>query len=172
LIKNLGTRFKIKHRVTKFKMKKRGSKWFDLLVLASLEPKAGVNLKSISSNSSVPVISAYHQIIKHGDKSFIKCATLVDLEEKGCIIKARMTFEKVSDRNQLLNFLKNHPNTNSIHQIRKEGGYDLLTEMLFDHKGKLDSFVTVLEEKYHVKDKLTYNIVEDVKREGFLCRYN
>ncbi|MFC1769320.1 hypothetical protein ACFLZX_06180, partial [Nanoarchaeota archaeon] len=66
----------------------------------------------------------------------------------------------------LADFLIKHNNVNSAFKINN--GYDFHIECMFRNLKELEEFNENLEEKFNIKDKKVFFLIEDIKRETFL----
>ena len=143
----------------------------DIFILACLQQNARERLSEISRKLSLPITTIHNRVRKYEQKSMIKYSTLIDFKEIGYAFKAKVAL-KTEDKEQLQQFLQDHPNTNSVYRVENDQGHDLLIEMIFEDKAKFNKFLTMIETEFQIKDKLVFTIVEDIKREEFLCRYS
>jgi len=72
------------------------------------------------------------------------------------------------DRDKLKSYLKEHQSINSLFKINN--GYDFLAEGVFENVKELEDFLEMLEDKFKLKDKKVFYVIEDIKRENFLAR--
>ena len=139
----------------------------DLLILSNLRQNARVSLTNMSKKIHMPVSTIFEKIKKH-EKTFIKKhTTLIDFSKIGYTARAQITL-KVDKRSkeEISRYLLHHPSINSVYKITN--GYDFLLEGIFSNMLGIEEFIETLEDKFKIKQKHVYYVIEDLKREGFL----
>ena len=141
----------------------------DFLFLTLLRQNSRQTLTNISKKTKIPISTLYEKLKNH-EKSFIlKHTTLIDFNKLGyhCKAKIMLSLPK-DDRDRIRGFLKEHSQVNSLFKINN--GYDFLAEGVFENVKDLEDFIEELEEKFNIRDKKVFYVIEDVKRESFLAR--
>ncbi len=139
----------------------------ELLFLANLRANARETLTKMSKNTSIP-ISTIFDMLKQHEKSIIKKHTaLIDFSKLGFGTRVTLTLKVNKDqRDDLREYLTRHYNVNSVYKINN--GFDFLVEGVFRSIKDLEDFIEGLDEKFRIRSKQIYYIVEDIKREDFL----
>jgi len=139
----------------------------DLLFLTFLRQNARQTLTSISKKTKIPISTLYDKLKQHEKALILKHTTLVDFSKLGYNSRAKiMISSSKEDRDKLRGFLVSYPRINSLFKINN--GYDFLAEGVFKNIKKLEEFLELLEEKFCIKDKKVFYIIDEVKRESFL----
>ena len=139
----------------------------DLLILSYLRQNCRETLTNISKKSSIPVSTLFEKIRRNRDGVIRKHTCLVDFAKLGFNTRAKIAIQaSLNHRKDLLDFLLNHKNINSVYKINN--GYDYLTEGIFRNMRDLEEFIETLQVKFRTKKQETYFIIDDLKREAFL----
>lgn len=139
----------------------------DLMLLANLRANARATLTSISKKVQMPISTIFDRLKSHQDGVIKKHTTLVDFSKLGYKTRAHLTVKvNKSDREKLRSYLGKHFNVNTVYKINN--GYDFLAEVIFKELKQMEDFVEELEEKFKIRGKNIFYIIEDIKRENFL----
>jgi DNA-binding Lrp family transcriptional regulator len=140
----------------------------ELLILTYLRQNSRLKLTKLSKLTGIPVSTIFDRI-KARSKLIQKHTTLINFQELGYTTRATITLKtKKEQRQKLQEHLINHSQINSTYRINN--GYDFLIEGIFRHIKELEDFLETLEEKFVIKAKQVYYIIEDLKREAFMSR--
>jgi DNA-binding Lrp family transcriptional regulator len=140
----------------------------DLMLLAHLRNNARETLTKISRNTSIPVSTIFDKLRQQEESIIMKHTSLVDFQQIGFGTRVKITLKVwKTDREKLRDFLVKHQNINSVYKINN--GFDYLAEAIFRNIKDLEEFLEYLDEKFRIKTKQVYYIIEDLKREGFLA---
>ena len=140
-------------------------KYVDLLM--QLRKDGRQPLTNISKKIHMPVSTIFDRLKQNKNKFIKRFTCLLDFSKIGFNCRAQMVFRVRKDhRNEMQNYLMNHPNVNSIYKINN--GYDFLVETVFRDLKEADEFVENLDERFKVHDKNVYYIIEDLAREQFM----
>jgi len=139
----------------------------DLKIISHLRKNARERLTRISKKTGVPVSTIFDRIRMQYDELIQKHATLINFHilgfnSKACII---LSIDR-EQRDEIKEFIKNSLHINTAYKINN--GFDFLIEVVSKNMRELEDFVDILEEKFDVKEKHIFYVVEDVKREEFL----
>jgi len=138
----------------------------DLLLLSNLRANARETLTKISKNTNIPISTIFDRL-KHHERTIIKKHTaIIDFSKLGFSTRVTMTLKvNKDDRKEIKEFLTRNHNVNSVYKINN--GYDFLLEGIFRNIKDLEDFIESLDEKFRIRSKQVFYIVEDVKREEF-----
>ena len=143
----------------------------DLLIIANLRNNARATLTMISKRTNIPISTIYDRLKNHSGGLIKKHTTLLDFSKLGFNTRANITLKvdrKIRD--DVKNFLIKHQNINSVYKINN--GYDFLIEAIFKHIKDLEDFMELMEEKFKIKSKQVYYVIDEIKRENFLTDPN
>jgi len=139
----------------------------DLLIISNLRQNARETLTNMSKKTQIPVSTLYDKIKVHENNLITKHTTLVEFGKLGFNTRAKVIIKvKKQDREALKNYLMKNPNLNSIYKVNN--GYDFLMEVIFKNIKEMEEFLEEIDEKFTIKAKQVFYIVDDLKREGFL----
>jgi len=82
--------------------------------------------------------------------------------------KAKVALKIGGSRAELLNYLQDHPNVNSLYRTGSD--YDVLAELVFRELRDVDEFMETLKKRFEVEKSLVLPITEDLKREEFMSK--
>lgn len=143
----------------------------DLLIIANLRNNARATLTMISKRTNIPISTIYDRLKNHSGGLIKKHTTLLDFSKLGFNTRANITLKvdrKIRD--DVKNFLIKHQNINSVYKINN--GYDFLIEAIFKHIKDLEDFMELMEERFKIKSKQVYYVIDEIKRENFLTDPN
>ncbi len=139
----------------------------DLLLIANLRANGRETLTNISKKVGMPISTIFDKIRFHHGGTIKKHTTLIDFSSLGFSTKAIMTIKvRKSDRDKLREYLEKNQNVNTISKINN--GYDFIIEVIFRNLKEMEEFSELLEEKFKLKNKQTFYVIEDIRRETFM----
>lgn len=140
----------------------------DLQIISNLRANSRQTLTSMSKKTKIPISTIYDRL-KANEGSLIKKHTcLLDFNKLGFNTRANVLLRvDRSVREDIKEYLVKHRNVNSLAKINNN--YDFLFEAVFRQIKELEEFLEQLEERFKVKSKQVFYIIEDVKREAFLA---
>ena len=139
----------------------------DLLLIANLRANGRETLTNISKKVGMPISTIFDKMKSHQGEIIKKHTTLIDFASIGFGTKAIMTLKaKKDERIKLKEFLEKNQNINTISKINN--GYDYLIEVIFKNLKEMEEFTENLEEKFKIKSRQTYYVIEDIRRETFM----
>ncbi len=143
----------------------------DLKIISYLRQNARMPLTKMSKKTQIPVSTIFDRLRTNEDDLIQKHTCLLDFKQLGFDIWANVSLQvDVADRNNLREYLLRSKNVNSVYKV--SGNYDFLLECVFKNMRDLDGFIDDIEEKYLIKEKDTFFLVEDIKRESFMSDPN
>ena len=145
----------------------------DIEIISNLRENSRQNLTSMARKTKVPVSTIFDRMKAHenGTKVINGYTCLVDFEQIGYGMRANVLIKvEKSQRNELGTYLEKHKSINSAYKINSE--YDFLAECIFRNLKELDSFTEVLENLFRIIDVKVLYVVQEIKKEKFLCGNN
>jgi len=142
----------------------------DKVILSHLRNNAKESIVNLSKKIGVPASTIYDRVNVH-EKNIIKRYTaLLNFEKLGFHGRAyfAVKLDDMQKRRELLDFLVNHPNINSLYKINF--GYHYLFEAIFKNVVEAETFINTLNEKFELDQKHIFSVVEDIKKEDFLTK--
>jgi len=140
----------------------------DLLILSYLRKNARQRLTSISRRTHIPVTTIYDNVRKYEKRFIIKHASLLDFRKIGFNAKTNIALKVNGSRAELLGYLQDHPNVNSLYRTDSE--FDVMAELVFRELRDVDEFIDALKDRFDIAKSLVLNITDDLKREEFMSR--
>ncbi|MBM3199331.1 Lrp/AsnC family transcriptional regulator [Candidatus Woesearchaeota archaeon] len=139
----------------------------DLLIISSLRQNAREKLTEMSKRTRIPVSTIFDRIKLHENGLIKKHTALIDFSKLGYNTRANIILKVgKGDREGVKDFLMKHGSINSAFKINN--GYDFLIEAVFTNIKEVEDFLEVLDEKFGVKSKQVFYIIDDLKKEEFL----
>jgi len=152
------------------KNKKRGDKMVpknDLKIISELRKNARETLTRMSKTTSIPISTIYDRLRYHHTGLIKKHTALLDFNSLGFNAVANVAIKvKRDDREKIKEYLVKHHNVNSVYKINNN--FDFMIEVIFRHIKELEDFLEGLDDKFKIKTKQTYYIIDDIMREAFL----
>ena len=139
----------------------------DYLVMTYLRKNARMTLTNMSRQTKLPVSTIFDRLRFYKENLILKTTALLNYPKLGFHARAYLMLKTgKNDRDSVRDFLMNNRNTNSLFKINN--GFDFLAECIFKNINELECFLESLEERYVIKNKHIYYIIEDLKREEFM----
>lgn len=149
-------------------MAKAKLKQKDLVILSHLRQQGRATLTKISRKTSIPVTTIYERLKKHQSGVIRKHTLLLDFKKLGYNIITQMLFGvEIDQKTEFGNVLKQKTQVNSV--LRINNGYDFIVEGVFRQVHDVEKFIEELESEFNITRKKSYYVLEDLKREGFMC---
>lgn len=139
----------------------------ELLIISALRQDARLSLTKMSRQTKIPVSTLHDKIKEYTGNLIRKHTAIVDFTKIGYNTRA-LVFLKVErdERQTLQNFLLTCKNVNNLAKINN--GYDFLVELIFEHIKDMEDLIETIETKFKITTKVTYYIIDEIKRESFL----
>ena len=139
----------------------------DLKILPYLRKNARERLTKISRKTGIPVSTIFDKLRTYQEELITKHVTIVNFDLIGFNSRANIILKvEKNQREELKNFIQQSKTINSAYRINN--GYDFFIEAITKDMKQLENFVEEIEEKFNIKTKHVFYIVEDIKREEFL----
>lgn len=135
----------------------------DLKILQELRKNSRQSITNIGSLTGIPLSSTFKKVNRI-EKSFIKkYVSIVDFDLLGFGIRISLVL-KSKNREELKNFLIEHPNVNSLYRISQD--FDFFVETVFPNMLTFENFIEDLNNL--VSDKKVFHIIENLRTEDFV----
>lgn len=139
----------------------------DLQIISNLRADSRQTLTSISKKTKIPISTIYDRLKANNGNLIKRHTCLIDFNKIGFTTRAKVLIKvDRAVREEVKEYLMNHRNINYLAKINNN--YDFLFEAVFKQIKELEEFLEQLEEKFKIKSKQVFYIIEDVKRESFL----
>lgn len=140
----------------------------DLLIVSNLRRNSRETLTNMSRATKIPISTIYDKLRLHEGGLIKKHTCLLDYNKLGYPTRANVMLRvDKPDRDAVKDFLVRHKNVNSVFKINNN--FDFMAEMVFREIKELEDLLEALEDKFKIKAKQVFYIIEDIKREEFLA---
>jgi len=140
----------------------------DLLIMSCLRQNARESLTRLSRKTSIPVSTIFDRLKCDADRLIQRHTCLIDFSRLGFSTRANIALRvDRKAREGLKEHLIKHQHVNSVYKINN--GFDFMVEGVFRNIKEVEEFGEQLEEKFKIKQKQVYYIIEDIARERFLA---
>jgi Lrp/AsnC family transcriptional regulator, leucine-responsive regulatory protein len=141
----------------------------DLMIVSNLRKNARETLTNMSKATHIPISTIYDKLRLHEGGLIKRHTCLLDYNQLGYSTRANVLLRvDRSSREELKDYLVKHNNVNSVSKINNN--YDFMVEMIFKEIKELESFLENLEDRFKIKAKQVFYVIEDLKREDFLSQ--
>lgn len=136
-----------------------------LLILKNLRADARKSFTNISKDTGIPVTTVfdnYHKLAKN--EVITKHTALIDFKRLGFYFR-NFVFIKVRNKDELLSYLKDHENVNSVFKMNT---YDYLIDAVFPGIREFYLFIDDLRD-FNIINLELHDVIEHIKKEEFFC---
>jgi len=139
----------------------------DLLTIRHLRSNARISLTELSKKTNIAVSTLYDRLKGYRQSVIKRYTVLLDFNSLGYYTRATIVLKvKNEQKNEIAQFLSSHPTMNSLYKINN--GYDFLFEGVFKQLKDMEEFMEALDNKFVIKSKQVYYIIEELKKESFM----
>jgi len=137
------------------------------MILNELRKNARVSLLEVAKKTNIPLSTVYDKVNNYERDIIRKHTSIVDFSSIGYNARKLVVLKVCKEsRQEVQNFLANHPNVNSLYRINS--GYDYLIDIIAGNSGKIKDILDELSSQKGVLDMSGYDIVDELKREAFV----
>ncbi len=141
----------------------------DLLIISNLRRNARESLTNMSKATHIPISTIYDKLKLHEGGLIKKHTCLLDYNQLGYSTRANVLIRvDRANREELKEYLVKHNNINSVSKINNN--YDFMVEMVFREIREMEDFLEKLDDRFKIKSKQVFYVIEDLKREEFLAQ--
>jgi len=140
----------------------------ELKIVAHLRDDARKSLTKISRETGIPVSTIFEKLKGNTARKIITRNTcLLDFSKVGMNTRAKIALKTVPDhRRPMRDFLEKNLHVNSLFKINN--GYDYLIDVIFANLKDLEEFLELLEDKFKIRTKHVFYVIEEIVREQFM----
>ncbi len=139
----------------------------DLNIITKLRQNGREQLTRISRSTGIPVSTIFDRINHFEDDELVRHTTLLDFAKLGFSMMSILVVRvRKDEREHFKQYLLTHHNVNNLFKINN--GYDFLVECIFKSMYDFEEFQEQMDEKFNIRSKETFYIIENLKREAFL----
>lgn len=137
----------------------------ELLLIPHLRRNSRETLTRLSKKTGIPISTIFDQLKK--TDIIAKHTCLLNFNNLGFNTRANIMLKvNRGERELIKDYLAKNNNINTVYKTNN--GFDFMIEVIFKHIKDLEDFMEILEEKFSIKSKQVFYIIEDIKREGFM----
>ena len=138
----------------------------DLIVISYLRQNARETLTRLSRKTHIPVSTIYDKLKLHEHNLITKYTSLLDFSKLGFNTRANIMLKVNRDkRDEVKDYLMKHQNINSVCKINNG---DFMIDVIFKHIKDMEDFIESIEQRFDIKDRQVYYVIDDIKRESFM----
>ncbi len=139
----------------------------DLLLLTNLRQNARETLTRLSKKTNIPISTIYDKLKLYNGDIIKKHTSIIDFAKLGYNARVNVMLRVDKEqRNDIKDFLARRDCINSVFKINN--GFDFIVEGIFKDIREVEDFIEIIENKFKIKSKQVYYIVDEIKREGFM----
>jgi DNA-binding Lrp family transcriptional regulator len=139
----------------------------DLLLISNLRQNARETLTRLSRKTRIPISTIYDKLKLYDGSIIKKHTSIIDFGKLGYNARVNIMLRVDKEtRDPLKEFLERKNCINSVFKINN--GFDFMVEGIFKDIIDVEEFLEILEDKFKIKSKQVYYIVDEIKREGFM----
>ncbi len=140
----------------------------DLLIITHLRKDGRASLTDLSRKTNIPVSTIFDRIKNNND--FIKRHTaLIDFAKLGYNTRANILIKVDREkREEVKEYLLGNLNVNSVYKINSN--HDFMIDAVFRDIKEMEEFQEHMDEKFKIKNKIVYYIIDELKKEEFLSQ--
>ena len=143
----------------------------DLKIIAYLRNNARMPLTKMSRKTQIPVSTIFDRLKINENNLIIKHTSLLDFAKLGYNTRANIMLRvEREDKEALKEHLIKNQSINSVYKVNN--GFDFMAEGIFKQIKDLEEFLDDIENKFKIKEKKSFFIIEDLKRESFMSNPN
>ncbi len=137
----------------------------ELEVLRALRQNARETLTTISRKTGIPVSTLFDRLAEYKQHLIIKHTCLIDYTKLGYDLRVQLLVRLIKGKEDFEKYMVEHLHVNTVYRINN--GYDYLVEAVFKNMKDFTTFTQSLE-RFAIKERKEFYVLEDIKREAFL----
>ena len=138
----------------------------DLKVISYLRQNGRMTLTHISRKTKIPISTIFDRLKSNHSGMIKKHTAILNLPKLGFHSKAYVMVKiNRKDKVSVKSFLTLNPNVNTLYKVNN--GYDYMMECIFKNINDLEHFLENFEEKFSIKTKSVYYVIDSLKEESF-----
>ena len=140
----------------------------DLLIISHLRKDGRTTLTELSRKTNIPVSTIFDRI-KHNDDFIKRHTAIIDFGKLGYNTRANILIKvDREERDEVKKYLLGNLNVNSVYKINSN--HDFMIDVVFRDIKEMEEFQEHLDEKFKIKNKQVYYIIDELKKEEFLSQ--
>ncbi|MFP4117773.1 MAG: Lrp/AsnC family transcriptional regulator [Candidatus Woesearchaeota archaeon] len=139
----------------------------DLKIVSFLREDSRTSLTKMSKKTGIPVSTIFEKLNKRAGDIVQKNTCIIDFTKLGMHARANIAIKTFpGERDKLKEFLVRNRHVNSLQKINN--GYDYMADVIFSNLKDLEEFCELLDERFKIRTKQIYYVIEDIEREKFM----
>jgi len=139
----------------------------DLLLISNLRQNSRETLTRLSRKTRIPISTIYDKLKLYDGGIIKKHTSIIDFGKLGYNARVSILLRIDKEyRDEIREFLEKKDCINSVFKINN--GYDFMVEGIFRDIRDVEDFLEILEDRFRIKSKQVYYVVDEIKREGFM----
>lgn len=140
----------------------------ELILLSYLRKNARETLTKISRDTKIPVSTIFDKLKKYDNELIKKSTVILDFRKLGYNTRVSLLVRVPREqRSKLKEFLVKDSHVNSLYKVNNN--FDFILECIFIDMQEFQNFIECMEDRFDVKDKQMFYILEDIKKEEFMA---
>ncbi len=140
----------------------------DLKILSYLRKDSRMPLTKMSRHAKIPVSTIFDRIRINERNMIVRHTSLLNFNQLGFHARSNIILKvDRDDKENLKQYLMKHASVNSVCKVNN--GYDFMVEGVFKQIKDMEDFIEDVESKFKIPEKMTFFIIEDLKRESFMA---
>ncbi len=132
-----------------------------------LRKHAKESLWKLSHKAKIPVSTIYHRLKQLEEQAILKYTVLINFSSLGYQGHSFLLLKiPRSDREDLIIYLENHPQVNSIYEVNN--GYDILSEVVFSDLKEVEDFRDDLVKDFPIEKTNIMPVIKSIRKETFV----
>jgi DNA-binding Lrp family transcriptional regulator len=141
----------------------------DLLIISNLRKDARATLTEMSKRTNIPISTIFDWLKLHNLDFIKRHAALIDFAKLGYNTRANILIKVDREkREEVKGYLLNNLNVNSVYKINSD--HDFMIDAVFRDIKEMEEFQERMDEKFKIKNKQVYYIIDELKKEEFLAQ--
>jgi len=138
----------------------------DLLMISCLRKDSRIKLTDLSRKTGMPVSTIYEKLKRFRASGLIRLTAIVDYRRLGFLTRVMIAVKVDRDiRESFSEYLVGSRNVNSI--LRVNNGFTFMVDGIFKDMNGAEDFIEDMEERFDIKKKMVFYVIDEVERERF-----
>jgi DNA-binding Lrp family transcriptional regulator len=137
----------------------------DLQIVRHLRNNARETLTRLSKKTGVPISTLFDKLNQYREQLILRHTCLIDYQRLGFDLRVQLLVKIPKDKERFEHYISEHFHVNTV--LRINNGYDYLIEAVFKNMKEFTDFIQGFE-RFPIKERKEFYILEDIKREAFL----
>ncbi len=138
----------------------------DLLMICCLRKNSRIKLTDLSRKTGMPVSTIYEKLKRFRADGLVRLIGLVNYRILGFSTRVLIAVKVEREiRESFSEYLVGSKNVNSI--LRVNNGFTFMVDGIFESMDGAEDFIEDLEERFDIKKKMVFYVMDEIVRERF-----